>query len=532
MLVAVFSIALNAFAQYSPWNSPTAPFPGNNAPAPLHEGNSYQFKLPSSTGGNGLLGSSSDLPGNDAASIEANHFLARKGLFSGNFVYGKTFCLGSGDINEYKDILLGNPNNANCVTAWPQGGDGSLPGGVVGDTLSHDGATWGVGNILKSFANQVNIIKNVSFADNQALGGGNIADIFRMGRISSDNIFRGVTFNQAGQLILNPKVLTIQNGAPAAGKVLTSDANGNATWQPAAGLPDGTGFDAGTQGFFGSSLRWDGGTWVSNPSLLSNGSSLVSPGSVVLSMGDSPTFKTSIGNGDDILRLEVNGRLKITGGTPGAGKVLTSDAQGNATWQAAPVSPAPSIQRKTASGVSTGSENKFAEAVAQCPTGTILVGGGGSCEDGAGADLRTSRPSLNDTVHTYNVTCRRDFASPSSYQAYAVAICMGTPPAPQPPTSYIWNIAPEMSGASGASCASLLPGVPTANIASISPAPSGALVPGYNTLPSGYVTGKCVYRRDSNGTASLQDPTFQSAGYTPLINSSALTGIGKTYIRN
>ncbi|NBX91749.1 MAG: fibronectin type III domain-containing protein [Proteobacteria bacterium] len=27
------------------------------------------------------------------------------------------------------------------------------------------------------------------------------------------------------------------------------------------------------------------------------------------------------------------GTLQITGGTPGAGKVLTSDANGNATWQ-------------------------------------------------------------------------------------------------------------------------------------------------------------------------------------------------------
>jgi hypothetical protein len=33
-------------------------------------------------------------------------------------------------------------------------------------------------------------------------------------------------------------------------------------------------------------------------------------------------------------KLEVNGQVKITGGTPGAGKVLTSDAAGLASWQA------------------------------------------------------------------------------------------------------------------------------------------------------------------------------------------------------
>jgi hypothetical protein len=41
------------------------------------------------------------------------------------------------------------------------------------------------------------------------------------------------------------------------------------------------------------------------------------------------------------LALNVNGNLKIAGGntSPGAGKVLTSDASGNATWQAATVPP-------------------------------------------------------------------------------------------------------------------------------------------------------------------------------------------------
>jgi len=32
-------------------------------------------------------------------------------------------------------------------------------------------------------------------------------------------------------------------------------------------------------------------------------------------------------------KLEVAGQIKITGGSPGAGKVLTSDASGLASWQ-------------------------------------------------------------------------------------------------------------------------------------------------------------------------------------------------------
>lgn len=43
------------------------------------------------------------------------------------------------------------------------------------------------------------------------------------------------------------------------------------------------------------------------------------------------------------LALNVNGNVKIAGGNtaPGAGKILTSDANGNATWQDAPAIPAP-----------------------------------------------------------------------------------------------------------------------------------------------------------------------------------------------
>jgi hypothetical protein len=42
---------------------------------------------------------------------------------------------------------------------------------------------------------------------------------------------------------------------------------------------------------------------------------------------------TGIGTQDPSAKLEVSGQVKITGGSPGAGKVLTSDGDGLATWQ-------------------------------------------------------------------------------------------------------------------------------------------------------------------------------------------------------
>jgi len=44
--------------------------------------------------------------------------------------------------------------------------------------------------------------------------------------------------------------------------------------------------------------------------------------------------KVGIGTTTPTTALDVNGQLRIRGGTPGAGKVLTSDAYGVATWQA------------------------------------------------------------------------------------------------------------------------------------------------------------------------------------------------------
>jgi ribosomal protein S6E (S10) len=48
---------------------------------------------------------------------------------------------------------------------------------------------------------------------------------------------------------------------------------------------------------------------------------------------ETTTGNVGIGTATPGAKLEVAGQVKITGGTPGAGKVLTSDAAGLATWQ-------------------------------------------------------------------------------------------------------------------------------------------------------------------------------------------------------
>lgn len=48
--------------------------------------------------------------------------------------------------------------------------------------------------------------------------------------------------------------------------------------------------------------------------------------------------KVGIGVNYPDAELEVNGQVRITGGDPGSGKVLTSDAEGTASWQNSPMS--------------------------------------------------------------------------------------------------------------------------------------------------------------------------------------------------
>lgn len=67
-------------------------------------------------------------------------------------------------------------------------------------------------------------------------------------------------------------------------------------------------------------------------------------------LNDPCTISAPTGTGN----LIVEGKVKIAGGSPGAGKVLTSDANGEATWQAA------------AAGLPSGMIAAFASA---CPTG-------------------------------------------------------------------------------------------------------------------------------------------------------------------
>ncbi len=180
-------------------------------------------------------------------------------------------------------ITGGNPGNnkilasdANGLASWKTVADLglALPAGSSNQTLRHDGTSW--------------IANSLLINDGTNIGIGTAAP--------------GAKLDVSGQI-------KISGGSPGAGKVLTSDAAGLASWQtPAGGSIDGTGTTNYLSKFTGVSA-------IGNSQIFDNGTNI------------------GIGTAAPAAKLDVNGQIRISGGTPGTGKVLTSDASGVASWQ-------------------------------------------------------------------------------------------------------------------------------------------------------------------------------------------------------
>lgn len=89
-------------------------------------------------------------------------------------------------------------------------------------------------------------------------------------------------------------------------------------------------FTLGTNTQVASNLDWDIYTRTGSRDLGFYG---YGPSADVMVLTNTNGGRVGIGTTAPTAKLEVNGQVKITGGAPGAGKVLTSDAAGLATWQ-------------------------------------------------------------------------------------------------------------------------------------------------------------------------------------------------------
>ena len=254
---------------------------------------------------------------------------------------------------------------------------------------------------------------------------------------------------------LSAAAFKLANGS-AAGKVLTSDASGNATWQPASGGGGSSG--AGTAGkvskwvtanTLGDSVISDSGSLVQVASPLIANGGIGAGGDIVaggtLAASDSggtgimlsgfgqvaisrdanalylwpsgtPTAQAivNVGSGGHPLNLNVTGALSavnvgISGNfnlapSAGTGKVLTSDSAGNGRWQ----SLSQAVYLKYAEAPLVAGFGSTAQV--SCNAGDTAIGFGFG-----GAPLRSGYPAVDGTGRAYGWNCDTD----SQYNAAA-----------------------------------------------------------------------------------------------------------------
>ncbi len=159
----------------------------------------------------------------------------------------------------------------------------------------------------------------------------------------------------------NLSSLRVTGGTPGAGKVLVSDANGLATWQTPAG-----GSQLTVRGRTSRLAKFADGLDMNASSNTIEYSSIYEHNGLV-GIGCNPgvmtyTVLNVLGSSELIGDVRVDGQVTITGGAPGAGKVLISDANGLATWQ-------PPIVTTTA----TASVTAITSAYTVLPTDSIIL---------------------------------------------------------------------------------------------------------------------------------------------------------------
>jgi len=147
-----------------------------------------------------------------------------------------------------------------------------------------------------------------NLSNTTALGSQSVAtesNAIQLGNNAVAKIFAGV--GNTATIITGG--LQVTGGTPGVGKVLTSDATGVGTWQtPFTGIGG-----SGTLNYV-SKFTPDGIT-LGNSQIFDNGTNI------------------GIGTASPLAKLDITGNIKIADGTQGAGKILTSDANGLATWQ-------------------------------------------------------------------------------------------------------------------------------------------------------------------------------------------------------
>ncbi|MGE0587372.1 MAG: hypothetical protein AB7O48_02275 [Cyclobacteriaceae bacterium] len=291
--------------------------------------------------------------------LEAGNFANSSGEHNSAFGFRTLFSNTEGSYNTangYGSLINNTIGNNN--TGF---GEYTLSGNTTGSNNTAVGYTADVGSGSLTNATAIGSGAMVNASNTIQLGNNAVTEV-RMGVGNTATVVTGG--------------LQVTGGSPAPGKVLTSDATGVATWQAAgggsgwgltgnSGTTDGTNFigttdavplNIGTNnktvmfineaGYVGINTKTPSGRLhVTDTEIVGNGLDDDGDGFIDESGTSDELIFTNDGNlGIGVFpeaTLHVLGSVKFPGaGSPASGKVLTSDATGNATWQTTPAMPA------------------------------------------------------------------------------------------------------------------------------------------------------------------------------------------------
>jgi hypothetical protein len=129
--------------------------------------------------------------------------------------------------------------------------------------------------------------------------------------------------------------IRIRGGSPGTGKLLTSDANGIASWGTTLPSHSHAATDITSETISVANGGTGQSTLAQNKILVGNGTTgILQPTNL---HWDNTNSRLGIGTDAPSQQLDMTGQIRIRGGSPGTGKVLTAtDATGLASWQIAP----------------------------------------------------------------------------------------------------------------------------------------------------------------------------------------------------
>ncbi len=205
---------------------------------------------------------------------------------------------------------IDSPISGSSSSGWTEGGNTATTGDFIGTT----------NYVPLEFK-----VNNQRMAYMEPNGG------MSMGKNASANGYKSIAIGDGSQSVMNVEAIAVgvQSNASGYKSVALGAASASSSNDAIA-----IGTNASASGENAVALGENSSASSQNATAI--GYNAVANNANTVILGENNSVKVGIGTSNPSEKLELNGSIKITDGTQGAGKVLTSDANGKASWVAPP----------------------------------------------------------------------------------------------------------------------------------------------------------------------------------------------------